>query len=423
MTASAPLCVMLVAAEASGDSLGAGLAAALQTRLGDGVRFVGVGGPKMAAMGVVSPFDISELSVLGVFEGVAAYPKVLRRARETAALARRERPDVAVLIDSWGFTLRVAHRLRAALPGMPIVKYVGPQVWASRPGRAKTLAAAVDLLLSIHSFDAPWFEAAGLRTVPVGNPALAKDFSRADPQRLRAHIGAGPDVPILLILPGSRPAEIKLVMPAFEAAVKILKDSHPDLQIVVPVAATVAETVKARVAGWPYRAHVIEDEQLKDDAFVAGTMALACSGTVTTELALAGQPMVIGYRLGAMTHQVLKRLIRTPYVTLFNVAAGREIAPELIQHACTGEALAREVALRLDDPALRARQVEAQYAALEKMGRGQGDPSARAADAVIELLKLRGKLSSDLPRGSGDPEQATGAALKGWVPASAGKSG
>ena len=131
---------MLVAAEASGDELGAGLARALKARLGDGVRFVGVGGARMAAEGVESPFDIAELSILGLLEGLLAYREVVRRADETAALAVREKPDVAVLIDSWGFTLRVAQRLRPPLPELPLVKYVGPQVWASRPGRAKTLA-------------------------------------------------------------------------------------------------------------------------------------------------------------------------------------------------------------------------------------------------------------------------------------------
>lgn len=383
---------MLVAAEASGDSLGAGLAAALKARLGDEVRFVGVGGPKMAAAGIPSPFDIAELSVLGIFEGVRAYPRVVRRVRQVADLARRERPDVAVLIDSWGFTLRVAHRLRAALPDLPLVKYVGPQVWASRPGRARTLAQAVDLLLTIHSFDAPYFEAAGLRTVFVGNQALAKDFSRADAGRLRSRIGAGPDDPILLLLPGSRPSEIVRMLPVFEQAVERLMADRPGLRVVLPVAATVAPAVRAGVAGWRHPLALLEDDQGKDDAFVAATVALACSGTVSTELALAGRPMVIGYRLSAMTHQVLKRLIRTPYVTLFNVAGGAEIAPEFIQNACTGQALAEAVAARLDNPALRERQVEAQYAALDKMGRGQPDPSALAADAVMGVLSAQGKL-------------------------------
>ena len=389
MTGQDRLCVMLVAAEASGDALGAGLAKALRARLGDGVRFVGVGGPKMADVGVANPFDISELSVLGVFEGVMAYRRVVRRARQMAELARRERPDVAVLIDSWGFNLRVAHRLRVALPRLPLIKYVGPQVWASRPGRARTLAKAVDLLLTIHSFDAPYFEAAGLRTMFVGNQALAKDFSAADGARLRQHIGAQPDDPILLILPGSRPSEIARMLPVFAEAVDRLKVDRPSLHLVLPVAATVAAAVREGISGWRHKPWLIEDEALKDDAFVAGTVALACSGTVTTELALAGRPMVIGYRLGAMTHQVLKRLIRTPYVTLFNVAAGREVAPELIQHACTGEALANQIATRLDDPAMRAAQTDAQFAALDKMGRGLPDPSEKAAEAVLAFLAER----------------------------------
>lgn len=131
---SKPLTVMLVAAEASGDDRGAGLARALKARLGDGVRFVGVGGERMAAEGVASPFDIADISILGLFEGLMAYPRIVRRADETAALAVREKPDVAVLINSWGFTLRVAHRLRRQMPKLPLIKYVGPQVWGDPAG-------------------------------------------------------------------------------------------------------------------------------------------------------------------------------------------------------------------------------------------------------------------------------------------------
>ncbi|HET6970361.1 MAG TPA: lipid-A-disaccharide synthase [Phenylobacterium sp.] len=385
-----PLTVMLVAAEASGDDRGAGLARALKARLGAGVRLVGVGGQRMRAEGVESPFDISELSLFGLLEGLLAYPKVMRRARETAAIAERERPDVVVLIDSWGFTLRVAHRLRELDPKLPLVKYVGPQVWASRPGRARVTARWYDLLLSIHAFDAPAFEAAGLPTVFVGNAALAIDFSAADPGRLRQEIGAGPDDPILLVLPGSRPSEIQRVLPAFEAAVSQLKAERPDLHVVVPAAPTVAELVKAKVAGWPHRAHVVEGDAAKRDAMKAATVALACSGTVTTELALAGCPMVVGYKLGPLTYAILKRLIRTKYITLFNIAAQDFVAPELVQEACNGPALARAVAERLDDPNLRAQQVARQDAALLKMGRGGPDPSDAAAEAVLDLVGRAG---------------------------------
>lgn len=385
-----PLTVMLVAAEASGDDRGAGLARALKRRLGEGVRLVGVGGACMRAEGVDSPFDISELSILGLVEGLLAYPKVVRRANETAALAAREKPDVAVLVDSWGFTLRVAQRLRRQNRTLPLVKYVAPQVWASRPERARTTARWFDLLLTIHGFDAPAFEREGLRTVFVGDATLAMDFSAADPARLRAEIGAGPDEPILLVLPGSRPSEIARVLPSFEAAVHRLKAQRPALHVVVPAAATVAELVKGRVAGWPYRAHVLEGEGRKRDAMKAATVAMACSGTVTTELAVAGCPMVVGYRLAPVTYAILKRLIRTRWVTLLNIAARDFVAPELIQEACNGTALAHEIALRLDDPALRRRQVERQSQALLKMGRGGPDPSEAAAVAVLDLLAKPG---------------------------------
>lgn len=378
-----PLCVMLVAAEASGDDRGAGLIRALRKRLGDQVSFVGVGGTQMAAEGVKSPFDISELSILGIFEGLLAYRRVIRRADETAALAAREKPNVAVLIDSWGFTLRVAHRLRKLDPKLKLVKYVAPQVWASRPGRARTLASAVDHLLSIHVFDAPYFEAEGLPVTFVGNSTLTLDFSSADPLRLRRSLGIAPDAPMLLVLPGSRPGEIARVLPPFAEAVKLLKAERPDLAVVIPAAPTVAAAVREQAKDW---AQVVEGEEAKRDAMKAATVALACSGTVTTELALAGAPMVVGYRLGKLTHAILKRLIRTPWITLFNIAAKDFVAPELVQDDCNGPALAREVGRRLDDPDLRARQSAAQTAALLKMGRGGPDPSDAAADAILKIV-------------------------------------
>ena len=411
-----PLCVMLVAAEASGDALGGALARALRTRLGAPVRFVGVGGARMAGEGIESPFDIAELSVLGILEGVRAYPRVRRRARETAALARWERPDIAVLIDSWGFTLRVAQRLRRLDPALPLIKYVGPQVWASRPGRARTLAGAVDLLLSIHAFDAPHFGQAGLETIFVGNSSRARDFSAADPRRLRARIGAAADQHLgdaarTRLLPVQteqadqlgqlgrvhqvrrRRAEVERLRQPFGEAVGRLKASHPALRVVVPAAATVADAVKAAVAAWPAPIHLIEDEPSKLDAMAAATAALACSGSVTTELALAGCPMVVAYKMSPLTHMILKRLVVTDWVTLFNIAAGREVARERIQGACTGANLAADLARLLDDPSVRARQIADQSAALDRLGRGQGgDPADRAADAVIAMLQARGRL-------------------------------
>jgi lipid-A-disaccharide synthase len=386
----APMKVMLVAAEASGDALGAALARALKARLGeDGVSFVGVGGPRLAEVGVASPFDIAQLSILGLIDGVKAYGRVKARVRDTIALARREQPDVAVLIDSWGFTLRVAQGLRRDLPEIRTVKYVGPQVWASRPGRARTLARAVDHLFAIHVFDAPYFEAAGLATTFVGNPALSIDFSAADGARFRRAIGARPDQDVLLVLPGSRPKEVERLAEPFVDALKRLTAGHADLRIAVVVAETVAERVKAEVAHWPFPVCLVEGEGAKRDAMKGATVALTCSGTVSTELALAGCPIVVAYRFDRLTYAIAKLIVTTRTATLFNMAAGEHVAPEFIQDDCTGEKLAAAVRERLNDRALRERQIAAQFAALDKMGRGGPDPSERAADALLGLLRAR----------------------------------
>ena len=385
------VCVMLTAAEPSGDALGADLIVALRRRLGPDTRFVGLGGSRMAAEGVASPFDIAELSVVGLLEGLLAYRRVARRADQIAALAARERPDVAVLIDSWGFSYLLARRLRRRLPDLKLVKYVAPQVWASRPRRAKALARLFDHVLSIVGFEPPVLEAAGARVTFVGNPAAERDISYADPARLRARIGAEPDDPVLIVLPGSRRSEIERLLPPFEAALKLLKAERPALQVVVVAASSVADVVKSRVAGWPFRAHVIEDGPIKDDAMLAATVALACSGTATTELAAAGCPMVVAYRLGPLAWRIAKSIVLTDHITLFNIAAGQAIAPEMLQDDCNGPDLARELSLRLDDPALSARQVAAQRQALVLLagpgGQRAGRAADRAADVIVRLLE------------------------------------
>ena len=382
---SRPLKIMLVAAEASGDALGAGLARALKSRLGDQVVFVGVGGPRMAAEGVVSPFDIAELSILGWIEGLKAYGKVKRRVQETAALAEREQPDAVVLIDSWGFTIRVAKAIRAARPTVPLIKYVGPQVWASRPGRARTLAGAVDHLLALYAFDAPWFEKEGLATTVVGSSALHVDMDHADGAAFRARRGIAQDARLLLVLPGSRPSEIRRMTPVYEAAIRKLKAVDPTLEVAVVAAGTVAHDVAGRVAAWPFRVHLVEESE-KYDAMRAATAALATSGTVSTELALAGAPMVIAYKIDGLSYQLMKRMVTAKHITLFNVAADDRIAPEFIQNEATPTLLAAAVGRLLNDPAAAADQAHRQTAALDLMGRAGPDPSELAADAVLRVI-------------------------------------
>lgn len=382
---SRPLKIMLVAAEASGDDLGAGLARALKARLGDEVVFVGVGGARMAAEGVRSPFDIAELSVLGWLEGLKAYGTVKRRVADTVALAIAEKPDAVVLIDSWGFTIRVARAIRAALPDLPLIKYVGPQVWASRPGRAKTLAQSVDHLLALYAFDAPWFEREGLATTVVGSQALHIDLEGADPARFRAARGIAPDADLLLVLPGSRRSEIRLMTPVYEAAIARLKRADPALEVAVVAAGPVADDVASRVASWPFRVHLVQEAE-KYDAMLAATVALATSGTVSSELAVAGVPMVIGYRFQPLSYAIMRPFFTGKYATLFNHAADEEIARELIQDDATPEKFAAEVGRLLADPGARRAQAVRQTEALDLMGRHGRHPSEVAADTVLRVI-------------------------------------
>lgn len=381
-----PRKVFLVAAERSGDALGAGLMRSLRERLGGSVAFSGVGGAEMEAEGLESPFDISELSVLGFFEVLSAYPRVVRRADETAELAEQVRPDVAVLIDSWGFTLRVAQRLKARMPDMPVIKYVGPQVWATRKGRAKTLAGTVDRLLTIHSFDAPMFEAAGLPTTFVGNPTLEKDM-RGDGAAFRKRHGIAADAPCLGVLFGSRMGELTRLADPFSDALRHLKAHDPHLKVIVPLADPVSAAARERTATDPnFDGAIIVDEREKRDAFAALDVALACSGTVTTELAMAGVPTVAGYRLGWATWALLRGLLfKGTYITLVNIAAGRELIPERIQTTCTGPRLAADIVRFLDDPDLRAR-TSAGLVETTAIMRGEGQAADRAAAAVADYL-------------------------------------
>lgn len=371
--------VFLVAAEPSGDALGADLVRALKAR-DPSLAFAGVGGRAMAEAGVDSAFDISDLAVLGLIDGVKAYPRVVRRADETAEAARRFDPQVAVLIDSWGFTLRVAQRLRTATPHARLVKYVGPQVWATRPGRAKTLAAAVDHLVCIHDFEAPFYAPFGLPVTVAGHPAVGRAVA-GDGAAFRARHGISADAKTLIVLPGSRRSELKRVGPTIVAAAVQLVREIPGVTPVLVAAETVEESARALAAQIP--GVIVVGGAERNDAFAAGTVALAASGTVTTEVALQGAPVVVGYKLGWITWALARLfLLKSRYVTLMNVAAAREVAPEFIQTRFTIENLVRAAAPLLADPAARARQVEGQNAALAAMGRGARPAAEIAADVV-----------------------------------------
>ncbi|WP_203294351.1 lipid-A-disaccharide synthase [Maricaulis parjimensis] len=378
-----PKSVFIVAAERSGDHLGAGLIRALRDAAGDGVRLAGVGGDAMAGEGIESAVDTSGLSILGLFDGLKAYGRVKAKVAETVAEILRVKPDAVVLIDSWGFMLRVAQGVRAADPSIRLIKYVGPQVFATRPGRAKTLANTVDHLMTILSFDAPYYEPHGLPVTFVGNPTLDR-LPTGDGAAFRERHGLAQDQEIMLVLLGSRTSEIRRLWKSFEGAVKSLTGARPNLQPVFIMAAPVEDLVRPRLeaGGWMI---VREDE--KADAFAAADVALACSGTVVTELATAGVPTVTGYRLGWMTWAVLRllRVMKAPFISLVNIAAGRMLVPEFVQTQCQPRQLSQSVSGLLDDPERRKALSEELVAATRQL-RGEGDASRRAAETVISLL-------------------------------------
>ncbi len=373
--------IFLVAAESSGDTLGADLARALRERDAS-LELMGVGGARMAEERIESRADISGLAVLGFIDGLLAYDRVKRAVATTVAAVLAAKPDVVVLIDSWGFTLRVALGVRAAAPEIKLVKYIGPQVWATRPGRAKTLAAAVDHLICIHDFEVPFYEPFGLPCTVCGHPALGR-FKPGDGAALRARQGFSPKDKVILVLPGSRPAEIRRIGPTLWRAAEMLDAERADVRLLVVAAGPVREAVLAQT---PPAARIVEERE-KEDAFATATVALAASGTVTTEVALQGTPLVIGYKLGWITWALMRMVLKAKYATLMNVAADAEVAPEFLQTRFTAQNIARAAAPLLDDDGAREEQVRRQDDALALMGRG-GTPAAEiAADAVLGVMR------------------------------------
>jgi lipid-A-disaccharide synthase len=373
--------VFLVAAESSGDALGADLARVLKGR-DPTLTFDGVGGPLMAAEGVPSKVDIKGLAILGFLDGLRAFERVKKAVTHTVAAILASKPDVVVLIDSWGFTLRVAQGVRAAAPHIKLVKYVGPQVWATRPGRAKTLAATVDHLICLMEREVPYYKPYGLPCTVCGHPALGR-FKRGDAAAFRARHGIKSDERVLLVLPGSRPAEIRRVGPTLWRAAEELRRTRAGVRLVVVVADAVRDAVLAQT---PSGALIVEESE-KSDAFATAAVALAASGTVTTEVALQGAPLVIGYKLGWITWAVARLILfKGKFATLMNVAADEEVAPELLQTKFTAANLVRVGGHLLDDKSARETQIAKQNHALDLMGRG-GRPAAEiAADVIFQAL-------------------------------------
>lgn len=386
---SAPL-IFFVAGENSGDALGASVMRAVKSKLDGRVRFAGVGGPEMLEIGMDSLFPMEDLAVMGVFEVLPRLPLLLKRIKETADAVERLQPDVLLTIDAPDFCFRVIQKLKARGVAVPKVHFVAPSVWAWRPGRAAKVAKFLDHLLCLLPFEPPYFEREGLKATFVGHPVVASAIGDGDGPSFRARHGIAPDAPVLCVLPGSRSGEVLRLLPVFAETVDKLAPQFPGLHIVMPAVSHLIERVRAATAAWPTSVTVVDGEQ-KADAFAAADAALAASGTVALELAMAGLPSVIAYKVNALTAFLARRLLKTRYANLINIILDREAVPELIQENCTAENLAREVARLLGDEGAGAAQQAAAFEALKQLGFGGPPPGERAADVVLSYIQDKGK--------------------------------
>jgi len=379
--------IFVVAVENSADHLGAGLIKALRDKHPN-LRFSAIGGRAIEACDVPSLIDIDGLSILGFAEALKAYPLVLRRVKETVQAILKSKADMAVLIDSWGFMIRVAQRLKRAGYKGQIVKYVAPQVWAMREGRAKTLAKSVHHLLTIHSFDAPYFIKHGLAVTHIGNPMFDTDFTSGDSKALRRHLGLVDKQNICAVLLGSRQSELSQLRGPITDAVAILKNAYPNLVFVSPVSETLREKIMMNEPDKDMQNMTLLDESWKFDVFAAANVAIACSGTVTTQLASVGIPTIVAYKLKPLTWWAAKRLYKPDYISLINISAGQALMPEVLQDDVTGENIAKNVAAYLDDQDLAMSQSKALIAQAQIMRGESGSASESAAAKIMELLSL-----------------------------------
>jgi lipid-A-disaccharide synthase len=382
MSAAGPLSVFLIAGETSGDRLGAPLMRSLSARAD--MRFQGVGGEEMAAAGLKSLFPIDELAIIGFSAIPGKLPLILRRIREAADAVIAARPDVLVIIDSPDFTHRVARRVRRALPQLPIVDYVSPSVWAWRPGRARAMRSYIDHILALLPFE-PDAHArlGGPPCTYVGHPLVEQVATlRPDAEETRRRAG---DPPVLLVLPGSRSGEIARHLDLFGATIARCADEIGAIDVVLPTLPHLAARIAAGTAGWPIRPHLVAETGEKWSAFRTARAALAASGTVTLELALAGIPTVVAYRVSLLEEAIVRPLLRVPSIVLANLVLGDNVMPEILQREATPERLGRELAKIVADTPDRRRQVEGLARIDQVMEIASAQPSVRAAEVVLEV--------------------------------------
>lgn len=378
--------IYLIATEESGDRLGSALMKVLRQRLGDDVRFEGVGGSSMAREGLQSLFPIEELSIIGLAAVVRKLPSILKLITRATKDVLRARPDVLVIIDSPDFTHRVAKRVRQRDPSIPVVNYVSPTVWAWRPGRAKAMRAYVDHVLALLPFEPEAHRRlGGPPCTYVGHPLIEQIDALRPNAGEQARRETKP--PVLLVLPGSRRSEIRHHMATFGATLDLLQKQGTQFELILPTMPHLVEVIAEALKAWPVQPRIVVGETEKRAAFRIAHAAFAKSGTVTLELALSGVPMVTAYKAGSVEAWIIRRRITSSSVILANLVIGENVIPEFIQEDCTPEKLAASLQEVMADTPMRRRQIEALARLDGIMATGEASPSVGAANVVLATMR------------------------------------
>lgn len=369
----------MVAGEASGDTLGADLVAELKKRF-PGARFVGIGGPKMIAEGFESWSPMEQLSVMGFFEVLKHLPSLLRLRKQLIQRLLDQRPDVFIGIDAPDFNFNIEAQMKRH--GITAVHYVGPSVWAWREKRLLKIKQSVDGVLVLFPFEPPYYERYGIPVKFVGHPLAHRFAMQSDRHAARAQLGLAQDAQMTAILPGSRMSEIERMADVYIQAAALIQKRYPKMQFLVPCVHERARLhVEQAIARFAPNLAIHLFNQQSQRVLEACDLAIVTSGTATLECALLKRPMVLAIKVHPLSYWIMKRLATTQWIGLPNILAGESLVKELIQEAATPQNLAEALMVLLENPNLRARQIEAftqQHNALRQ------DASALASDAIIE---------------------------------------